>query len=223
MTVPTNIVATTYDSRHQVLDELIALYLGRGFGNVTKAELDTAFYDAILRTGRLAPDANTSVAMRILGVSSAKHARLKASLELKRDRTPDLDTALKDLLRTPVTLKAKDRVALHVDSALLRAYIRDMLFQQHIAVDGSFARELVVLNVQGYATLLALYVPTTWVERVRAGASLVEMPAKELLRVTLRALLDHQLNQHAFNTFVADALEGSAHAVERAVAWLQLF
>ncbi len=224
MTEPTHNNVNTHDPRHEVLDKLIELYLGRGFGNVTKAELDTAFFDAILRTNKLADDAATSVAMRTLGISSAKYGRLKASLELKQGRTRDLDADLRHLLRTPATLRSGERIALHVDSALLRAHIRDVLHAKNVAVDGAFARELVVLNIDGYATLLATYAPTTRVAELQRALHLSVSDnltdRREAISTAIAKAVAKQLGSDILHDLATEAISGSQELFSELIAWL---
>jgi hypothetical protein len=153
---------------HQFLNR----YLERGFGTLSKREIDRLVFALLVDTKRVADLEDHFAASRQLKVTPAKAANL--AYEYKLHRQPNLGAdelrqRFGELLRNTNLGKAQHKVALEVRDRVLREEVEQEILRLKLAApDYSFNRNLLLLDFQTFSALVSAFAGEAAMKRIEA-------------------------------------------------------
>jgi len=192
------------DSDH--FNEFLDRYLERGFGALSKREVDRLVFSLLVKSQRIPRVEDHFAISRQLRVSLAKAANLTYELrlhDLPRLTPEELGQAFGELLRRTNLGKVRDRVALEVRDRALREEIEQHILNLNlIAPDYTFNRNLLLLDYDTFAALVSSF----------AGKDAIAKLEAELKRRKL--FPDPGMNgRRLFVTFIEGIASGTGEAI----------
>ncbi|MBA4501522.1 hypothetical protein [Marinobacterium marinum] len=177
-------------SATQVLNTLLDRYLSPAFGALPKLEVELIMLDALEQLGVISPQPQVYELVSKLKVTRTKANKLLYERELRRSTSTDLDSRVKELLRSPLIDKKGTHFMLEVDNPLLLDHLRDKVRKLGYISDGSFSSSLVKLSVDAFVALVedALKDELETAERVLKEAGAPDTSIKGVIKAACSKL-----------------------------------
>ncbi len=177
-------------NKNSAADELIDLYLSRGFGTMNKNDFEVWIFNHLMKdkySGK--SDYEISIALRI-PESKVKRLRYEAELKYSNAKDEERKKQLAEKIRKAHFVDTKDgQIKFSVDDRVLRSYLQNVLSKDGRFYDSSFVSNIIVLSVSDFLYLLQQLYLENWLDVVMKAKDDAKEP-KELPKTFAEALGD---------------------------------
>ena len=161
------------DEAQKVLKHFMTVYFDKGFGVMNKTEIETLLYHVLKTNGLLTERCfDDSFALKI---PEAKARKLIYESQIKySERKPDehyayLRKSIGECLEHAFISKNKKEIRFAIEDKYIRVALNAKLREMHYFADTSFNSDIVSLDQEAFAKMIAMLVPNDKLDLVKAN------------------------------------------------------